>query len=84
MERGMYREQVIRLVAGLLVTIGVLLVLFWSRWWLLLPAFVGLNLFQSSLSGFCLLDNILKKLGVPDRLEAHKAAQARSGDGPQA
>ncbi|WP_394345441.1 hypothetical protein [Flavobacterium weaverense] len=31
-----------------------------------LTAFVGANLFQSSLSKWCLLDTILEKLGVKD------------------
>ena len=34
--------------------------------WLLLPAFVGLNLAQSGLTNFCPLAAILKKAGVPD------------------
>jgi hypothetical protein len=32
--------------------------------WLWFTAFVGLNLFQSGLTGFCLLTKILKKIGV--------------------
>jgi hypothetical protein len=35
-----------------------------SPWWLLLAAFVGLNLLQSAFTGFCPLAIILKKLGV--------------------
>ena len=29
-------------------------------------AFVGANLFQSGFTGFCPMDSILKKLGVPE------------------
>ena len=36
---------------------------FVSPWWLLLTAFVGLNLFQASFTGFCPLAIILKKAG---------------------
>ena len=32
--------------------------------WLWFTAFVGLNLFQSGLTGFCPLTRILKKIGV--------------------
>ncbi len=32
--------------------------------WLWLTAFVGLNLFQSGLSGWCLMTNLLRKLGL--------------------
>ena len=37
--------------------------LFLSEYWLLLTAFVGLNLFQSAFTGFCPLALILKALG---------------------
>lgn len=33
--------------------------------WLWFTAFVGVNLFQSGLTGWCLMDQILGKLGVP-------------------
>ncbi len=39
---------------------------FVSKYWLLLTAFVGANLFQFGLSKFCPLGIILKKLGVPE------------------
>ena len=32
--------------------------------WLLLAAFVGLNLFQSALTGFCPAEIIFRKLGI--------------------
>ena len=40
--------------------------LFVSRYWLLLTAFVGLNLLQFGFSKFCPLGVILKRLGVPE------------------
>lgn len=40
--------------------------LFHSKYWLLLTAFVGLNLFQFGFSKFCPLGLILKKLGAPE------------------
>jgi NO-binding membrane sensor protein with MHYT domain len=39
---------------------------FQSPYWLLLTAFVGLNLFQFGFSKFCPLGLILKKLGIPE------------------
>lgn len=33
--------------------------------WLWFTAFVGVNLFQSGLTNWCLMDQILTKLGVP-------------------
>ena len=36
-----------------------------SQYWLLFTAFIGLNLFQSGLTNWCLMENILRKLGVP-------------------
>ena len=40
--------------------------LFLSRYWLFLPALVGLNLFQYGWTKFCPLGIILKKMGVPE------------------
>jgi hypothetical protein len=37
---------------------------FVSPYWILLTVFVGVNLFQSAITGFCPLAIILKKLGV--------------------
>ena len=57
-------ESAIRLLAGSLILISLGLSQFISPWWLLLTAFVGLNLTQSSLTGFCPAEMILKRLGV--------------------
>ena len=56
-------EALIRLMAGSLVLLGVALTCFVSPWWLLLPTFVGANLAQSALTGFCPPSLILAKLG---------------------
>lgn len=50
--------------AGMVVLLSVLLGHFVSPYWLLLTAFVGLNLFQAAFTGFCPLAIILKRLGV--------------------
>lgn len=58
------RERVVRAVAGFLVSIGLLLAVWVDIHWLILPAFVGLNLLQSSFTKFCPLEIILKKTGI--------------------
>ena len=60
-------ESLIRLMAGSLILIGVALTYFVSPWWLLLPTFVGANLAQSALTGFCPPSLILSKLGWLDK-----------------
>ena len=60
----MTRERIIRLVAGTLVLASVGLGHFVNPWWLLLAAFVGANLFQSALTRWCLLEDILRMTGV--------------------
>ena len=60
----MNRERWIRLIAGTFVLGSLALGWFISPYWFLFTAFVGLNLFQSALTGWCLLDDILQKVGV--------------------
>jgi hypothetical protein len=55
-------ENSIRLLAGSLVLISLALYYLVSPWWLLLTAFVGLNLVQSSFTRFCLAEIIIKRL----------------------
>lgn len=57
-------ERMIRLIAGSFILISLALAVLVNKWWLLFTAFVGANLFQSALSGWCLMEGILKKLGV--------------------
>jgi len=58
------RERIIRAVAGILVLASVLLAIFVNLYWLGLAAFVGLNLFQSSITKFCPLEYFLEKAGI--------------------
>lgn len=60
----MKREHIIRFFAGTLVLVGLLFGTLVSPWWLLICAFVGLNLVQSSFTKWCLLENILKKYNI--------------------
>ena len=60
-------ERWIRLIAGTFVVVSLALSEIHSRYWLLFTAFVGLNLLQSSLTGWCLMEDILRKLGVKEQ-----------------
>ena len=57
-------NEALRAIAGTFVLISVALGWFVSPYWFLFTAFVGLNLFQSALTKWCLMDDILRKLGV--------------------
>jgi Protein of unknown function (DUF2892) len=50
--------------AGTMVLISLALTYFVSPWWWLLTAFVGVNLLQSSVTGFCPVAMLFKKLGI--------------------
>ena len=55
-------ENSIRLLAGTLIILSLLMYHFVSPYWLLLTAFVGLNLFQSSFTGLCPAEKVFKAL----------------------
>ena len=59
-------ERAIRLIAGSFVLISLALGYFGSPYWFLFTAFVGLNLIQSSFTRWCLMEDILRKLGVQE------------------
>ncbi|GBD27264.1 hypothetical protein HRbin30_02610 [bacterium HR30] len=60
----MTTERAVRLLAGTLVGISLILGYFVHPAWLLLAAFVSLNLIQSSFTGFCPAEKILRRLGT--------------------
>lgn len=68
-------ERWIRLIAGTFIIVSVALSYFHSRLWLWFTLFVGVNLFQSALSGWCLMEDILRKLGV-GQAAAHRSSAA--------
>ena len=51
-------------MAGTMVLASLALAHWVSPWWLLLTAFVGVNLIQSALTGFCPAEMIFRKLGI--------------------
>lgn len=60
----MTREHIIRLIAGTFVLGSLALGWFVSPYWFLFTAFVGLNLFQSALTKWCLMEDILRKFQI--------------------
>ena len=59
-------ESFVRLMAGTVVLLGLVLAHFVNHGWLLLTAFAGLNLLQSAFTGFCPPVIVLTKLGWLD------------------
>lgn len=58
-QRGWPVEARVRGLAGMLVLLSLALAIFVDRRWLWLAAFVGANLLQSSLTGWCLASNLI-------------------------
>ena len=54
----------IRAIAGSFVLISLSLGYWVSPYWYLFTAFVGLNLLQSSITKWCLMEKILARLGI--------------------
>jgi hypothetical protein len=57
-------DRVILAFAGSMILISLLLSQLHSLHWLWLTAFVGANLLQASITGFCPLIKVLKALGI--------------------
>ena len=60
------KNRIVRAVAGAFILISLLLAIYVNQNWLWFTAFVGANLLQSSITKWCLMDDILTKLGVKD------------------
>ena len=58
------KNRIVRAVAGTFILISLLLAIYVNQNWLWFTAFVGVNLLQSSITKWCLMDTILEKLGV--------------------
>ena len=61
--------QIVRVAAGTFVLLSLALGMpaspvFHSQGWLAFTAFVGLNLLQSGFTRWCLMETLLRKLGV--------------------
>ncbi len=55
-------QHKVRAFAGSFILISLALAHFYSPYWLWLTAFVGFNLLQSSITNFCPLEMVLKKI----------------------
>ncbi len=60
----MTTDRAVMLFAGALTLLSAILVWLVSPWWLLLTAFVGLNMMQASITGFCPAAMIFKAMGT--------------------
>jgi len=61
--------QTVRVIAGTFILVSLALgvpgsPIFVSQWWLAFTAFVGVNLLQSGLTKWCLMESILRKVGL--------------------
>lgn len=57
-------DRAVLALAGVMVLTSAVLAAALSPWWLLLTAFVGLNLLQSSVTGFCPAAVVFRRFGV--------------------
>lgn len=57
-------DKLVFRIAGIMILVSLLLAVVHSYWWLLLTAFVGINMTQASITGFCPLARVLKIFGV--------------------
>lgn len=61
--------SITRTIAGTFILLSLALgiegsPLFVSPWWLAFTAFVGVNLLQSGITNWCLMEKIMRKLGA--------------------
>ena len=59
-------ERALRLLAGFVVLVSLVLAHYVSLYWLWLTAFVGLNLFQSGITNWCPAMMVLRVFGLKD------------------
>jgi hypothetical protein len=57
-------DRLVFAFAGVMILVSLALGYTVSPYWLLLGAFVGLNMLQAAFTGFCPLAMILRKLGI--------------------
>ena len=56
-------DRIVMMFAGIMILVSLVLSQLHHVYWLFLTAFVGANLLQASITGFCPLAKILKALG---------------------
>jgi len=70
--------RMIRIFAGTFVLASLALGWWVSPWFFLVTAFVGLNLFQSGITKWCLMEDILRALGVPGDCDGERKESSAS------
>ena len=71
------KNRIVRGVAGSFILISLLLAVYVNINWLWFTAFVGANLFQSSLTKWCLLEDILKNFGIKEESPQSEFSEKR-------
>jgi hypothetical protein len=59
-------DKAVRAFAGAMVLVSVALTYWLSPWFVLLTLFVGINMIQSSFTGFCPAEMFFRKMGLKD------------------
>ena len=57
-------DRAVMTFAGFMILLSLALAHFLSLWWLLLTAFIGVNLIQASFTGFCPAALVFARLGL--------------------
>lgn len=69
----MTRERYIKIIAGTMILISTLGAYFSGNInWIWLAVFVGANLLQFGITNWCLLNSILKSLGIKSEIDCAK------------
>ena len=61
--------KMVRVIAGVFILLSVALgapasPVFMNQWWLAFTAFIGVNVLQSGITNWCLMEIIMRKLGL--------------------
>ncbi|WP_318640297.1 YgaP family membrane protein [Flavobacterium ardleyense] len=63
-------NKVFRIIVGSMVLLSVVLTVYVDAAFMWLTVFIGVNLLQSAFTKWCLLESILKKVGLRDEGES--------------
>jgi len=66
----MKMERIIRAIAGSFVLVSLALGTWVHPYWNFFTAFVGANLLQSAFTKWCLMEDILAKLGIAQKAQS--------------
>ncbi len=77
MKYSMTVESAIRALAGVIILLSLGLAHWVSLYWLLLTAFVGLNLLQSAFTRWCPAMTMLRWIGFKDSVTASTCSQPK-------